>query len=297
MKCGARFLFAAVCVGTASCAQPIVQPAESVEPQSVALAVTPEAAVLLWPEGNPGGWAAEKPEEQVMGGGGVLRFAHVEHPSVQYFPPAEGVATSPVAVVVCPGGGYNILAMNKEGTDVAQYLAQRGIHAFVLKYRLPNAGELRYRVALEDAERALQMARERGAELGFASVGIMGFSAGAHLSATTAAQARPLVDFVGLVYPAYFFKTKDGEELVDELAPGENPAPAFMAHALNDPYSARHSVVYAEALAERGTAAEVHLYARGGHGFGLNQAGKLPVGDWAEHLVTWLRRQAAADAG
>jgi acetyl esterase/lipase len=101
-----------------------------------------------------------------------------------------------------------------------------------------------------------------------------------------------LVDFVGLVYPAYFFKTKEGEELVDELAPGENPAPAFLTHALNDPYSARHSVVYAETLAARGAAAEVHLYARGGHGFGLNQAGKLPVGDWIDHLVTWLCRQS-----
>jgi acetyl esterase/lipase len=260
-----------------------------------AIEIAPEAAVLLWPDGNPGGWKSDKPEEQVLGNGGVLRINHVERPSLQYFPPALRVATSPVAVVVCPGGGYNILAMNKEGTDVAQYLAQRGIHAFVLKYRLPNQGELRYHVALEDAQRALQMVRDRRGELGFASVGIMGFSAGAHLSATTAAQARPLVDFVGLVYPAYFFRTKKGEELVDELAPGQDPAPAFMAHALNDPYSARHSVVYAEALAARGVAAEVHLYARGGHGFGLTQAGKLPIGDWAEHLVTWLRRLAAVD--
>jgi acetyl esterase/lipase len=293
MKLATLFFAVTLTMGAWSCAQPTMD-ADSVEPASVAPAVNPEAAVLLWPDGNPGGWKAEHPEEQVLGNG-VLRIDHVEQPSLQYFPPTAGLESSPVAVVVCPGGGYNILAMNKEGTDIAQFLAQRGIHAFALKYRLPNVGELRYRPALEDTQRALQMVRDRGIELGFNSVGIMGFSAGAHLSATTAAQARPLVDFVGLVYPAYFFKSKDGEELVDELAPGENPAPAFMAHALNDPYSARHSVVYAEALAARGVAAEVHLYARGGHGFGLTQAGKLPVGDWADHLVTWLRRQAVAD--
>jgi acetyl esterase/lipase len=280
MKLGSWFLFVAVCFGTGSCAHP---------------AVMPEAAVLLWPEGNPDGWKADKPESQVLGSGGVLRIDNVEQPSLQYFPPADDVAESPVAVVICPGGGYNILAMNKEGTEIAQYLAQHGIHAFALKYRLPNAGELRYRPALEDTQRALQMVRARAAELGLEAVGIMGFSAGAHLSATTAAQARSLVDFVGLVYPAYFFKTEGGEELVDELAPGEQPAPAFLAHALNDPYSARHSVVYAEILAARGAAAEVHLYARGGHGFGLNQAGKLPVGDWIDHLVTWLHRQAVVD--
>ncbi len=291
MKPVALFLVVPMAMGAWSCAHPSVRALDAAD-STDALAVTPEAALLLWPEGNPDGWKADKPESQVLGSGGVVRIDNVEQPSLQYFPPAEGVAQSSVAVVICPGGGYNILAINKEGTDVAQYLAQRGIHAYVLKYRLPNPGELRYRPALEDTQRALQMVRARAAELGLEAVGIMGFSAGAHLSATTAAQARPLVDFVGLVYPAYFFKTKEGEELVDELAPGENPAPAFLTHALNDPYSARHSVVYAETLAARGAAAEVHLYARGGHGFGLNQAGKLPVGDWIDHLVTWLCRQS-----
>jgi acetyl esterase/lipase len=280
MRFGPLVLSIAVSVGLMDCAQPTAQAVDE---------------VLLWPEGNPGGWKAEKPEEQVLGRDGVLRISHVEQPTLQYFPPDPNVPVSSVAVVICPGGGYSILAMNREGTDVAEYLAQRGIHAFVLKYRLPNYRELRYRPGLEDTQRALQMVRDRGGELGFASVGIMGFSAGAHLSATTAAQAPSLVDFVGLVYPAYFFKNKGSEELVDELVPGEDPAPAFLAHALNDGITARNSVVYAESLASRGVAAEVHLYARGGHGFGLTQAGKLPVGDWIDHFVTWLRRRTQAN--
>ena len=286
-----RLFVFGILLSAVSCAQPVVAEV-AISAEFTPSAPEPEAAVALWRTGNPDGWQSEKPEEHVVGQDGVLRISHVEQPSLQYFPPDPQAEPSPVAVVICPGGGYRILAMNKEGTDVAAYLARNGIHAFVLKYRLPNPGELRYRPGLEDTERALQMVRARADELGIRSVGIMGFAAGAHLSATTAAQARSLVDFVGLVYPAYFFKNKQSEELVDELAPGDDPAPAFMAHALNDPYSARHSLVYAEALAAHGVAAEAHLYARGGHGFGMTQAGKLPVGDWTEHLLTWLRRQA-----
>jgi acetyl esterase/lipase len=182
--------------------------------------------------------------------------------------------------------------MNKEGTDVAQFLAQRGIHAFVLKYRLPNYRELRFRPGLEDTQQALQLVRNRAKSMGVQSVGIMGFSAGGHLAATTASRGEHLVDFVGLVYPAYFFQSGEAELLAQELVPGDDPPPAFLVHALNDGITPRNSVVYAEALAARGVAAEVHLYARGGHGFGLTQAGKLPVGDWPEHLVIWLRRQA-----
>ena len=278
----------------ASCAQP--QAADTPAPPAPAPQATPSAPELLWPDGNPGGWQAEQAETQSMGGDGVLRIAHVEQPSLQYYAPAPGVPPQPVAVIICPGGGYRILAMNKEGTDIAELLATHGFHAFVLKYRLPNQGELRYRPGLEDTLQAAQRVRARQDELGIKAVGILGFSAGGHLAAVTAAQPPRPVDFVSLVYPAYFLPDRSSSQLVEEVAPADAPVPAFLVHALNDRIPARNSVVYAEAVAAQGVAAEVHLYARGGHGFGLTQRGKLPVGDWPQLWMEWLRRRAPQPA-
>ena len=264
--------------------------------QAVVADPTPPAApALLWPDGNPGGWRADQPEEQILGGDGVLRIAHVEQPTLQYFAPPAGVETQPVAVIICPGGGYRILAINKEGSEVAALLAANGFHAFVLKYRLPNAGEQRFRPGLEDTLRASRMVRERAEELGIESVGILGFSAGGHLAATTVAQPDHRFDFVSLVYPAYFLPDRASSELVREVQLGDEPVPAFLVHALNDGIPARNSVVYAEELSARKIPAELHLYARGGHGFGLTQAGTLPVGEWPELWMDWLRRRVAAD--
>ena len=279
-----RFASLTLLTLAAGCAQAVVA-----EPLS------PEAPALLWPDGNPGGWRADQPEEQILGGDGVLRIAHVEQPTLQYFAPARGVETQPVAVIICPGGGYRILAINKEGSEVAALLAANGFHAFVLKYRLPNAGEQRFRPGLEDTLRATRMVRERAEELGIESVGILGFSAGGHLAATTVAQADHRLDFVSLVYPAYFLPDRTSSELVREVQLGEQPVPAFLVHALNDGIPARNSVVYGEELSARKIPAELHLYARGGHGFGLTQAGKLPVGEWPELWMDWLRRRVALD--
>jgi acetyl esterase/lipase len=268
-----------------------------------------EAAIQLWPDGNPGGWIAKGPEKSEVGGDQVLRVSQVSAPTLTYYPPRPTAPTSSTAVVICPGGGYRILALNKEGSDVAEFLASHGYHAFVLKYRLPNQGEIRYQAALEDAQRAMEMVRARGEELGIDAVGIMGFSAGGHLAAATAAataavpvdedSTRPSPaaippDFVALVYPAYFFRDKQSQQLAPEIAPGKNPPPAFMVHALNDRIPARNSIVYAEALAALKVPAEVHLYARGGHGYGMTLTDKLPVGDWPNHLLKWLSRQSAA---
>ena len=279
-----RFAFLSLLALTASCSQ-----------ATVAEPVPPEAPALLWSDGNPGSWQADQPEEQVLGGDGVLRIAHVNQPTLQYFAPARGVEAQPVAVIICPGGGYRILAINKEGSEVAELLAANGFHAFVLKYRLPNSGEQRFRSGLEDALRASHIVRARADELGLESVGILGFSAGGHLAATTVAQADHRLDFVSLVYPAYFLPDRDSSELVREVQLGDEAVPAFLVHALNDGIPARNSVVYAEKLSARKIPAELHLYARGGHGFGLTQAGKLPVGDWPELWMDWLRRRVATN--
>ena len=271
-----------ILVGLMSCAIPTDAPTVSREE----LASRMEEPVQLWPDGNPGGWTAEGSEKRVMGDDQVLRVSQVESPTLTYFAPPEEAPKSSTAVVICPGGGYRILAMNKEGSDVARYLADHGYHAFVLKYRLPNKGDVRHGPALEDAHRAIEMVRSRREELGIENVGIMGFSAGGHLAAATRTS-----DFIALIYPAYFFRNKQAQQLAPEIAPGSNPPPAFLVHALNDRIPARNSIVYAEALAALKVPAEVHLYARGGHGYGMTLTNRLPVGDWPQHLLHWVSRQ------
>ena len=252
-------------------------------------------AELLWPNGNPNNWQAEQAERRVIGNDQVLRVSHVNSPSLTYFPPAKGAPPTSTAVVICPGGGYRILAISKEGDDVARFLAANGYHAFVLKYRLPNQGEPRHQAALEDARRSIELVRSRSEELGLDRVGIMGFSAGGHLAAATAAAAdhesqAERLDFVALIYPAYFLDD-NLEHLNLEVKPKAGAPPAFLVHALNDRIPARNSVVYAEALADLKIPAEVHLYARGGHGYGMTLTDKLPVGDWPQHLLGWLQRR------
>lgn len=263
-------------LGLVSCAGPIAAQAED--------------PIKLWPSGNPKGWTAEQAEKSEIGKDQVLRISHVESPTLTYFPPTNGAVHSSTAVVICPGGGYRILAMNKEGTDIARFLVEHGFHAFVLKYRLPNKGDVRHQAALEDAQRAIEVVRERSAELGIDAVGIMGFSAGGHLAATVAATGTP--DFVALVYPAYFFGKDGAPNLSAEIKPHADSPPAFLVHALNDRIPARNSIVYAEALAELKIAAECHLYARGGHGYGMTLTDKLPVGDWRQYFLRWLSRQS-----
>ncbi|MBC8403823.1 MAG: alpha/beta hydrolase [Planctomycetes bacterium] len=263
--------------------------------------------ISLWPHGNPDSWVAAKPEEAILGDDGVLRIWNVGTASLTYYPPASGEIAHPTAMIVCPGGGYRILAWNKEGTEIASFLADHGYHAFVLKYRLPNPGDVRYAVALQDAQRAIRLIREREVELGIEKIGIMGFSAGGHLAATVAGAKAASVDapipsgdpaptssrpdFVGLIYPAYLMADTQTGELAAEVIPSKNPPPTFMAHALDDRIPSRNSIRYAETLTELGIPAEAHLYSRGGHGFGMTLTNKLPVGDWPQHLLTWLGRQ------
>ena len=263
--------------------------------------------IPLWPDGNPDGWVAAKQEEAILGEDEVLRIWNVGTANLTYFPPASGEIAHPTAMIVCPGGGYRILAWNKEGTEIASFLADHGYHAFVLKYRLPNPGDVRFAAALQDAQQAIRLIREQQKEFGIEKIGIMGFSAGGHLAATVAGakaasmdapissgehaptSSRP--DFVGLIYPAYLMVNTQTGELAPEVIPSKNPPPTFMAHALDDRIPARNSIRYAETLTELGVPAEAHLYSRGGHGFGMTLTDKLPVGDGPQHLLTWLDRQ------
>lgn len=250
---------------------------------------------------------------------GILRIRNVSEPTLTIYRP-EASQTNGTAVIICPGGGYAILAAGHEGSDVARMFASWGITAFVLKYRLPNSAIMVDKTIgpLQDAQRALQIVRQRAAGWGInpSRIGIMGFSAGGHLAATAsthfstpviaggAVSVRP--DFSILIYPVISFtdslmhKGSRDNLLGADLSPERilaysnekqvkaDTPPAFLVHAGDDNVvPAGNSIAYYEALLRNHVPAELHLYQNGGHGFGLNN--RTTTDQWSERLKNWLK--------
>ena len=228
--------------------------------------------------------------------GDVLRIAEVTRPLIEAYTP-NGEADKGIAVLVCPGGGYNILALDKEGREVAQWLTDLGYHAFVLQYRVPkNRGG-----AFMDVQRAIRLLRSLGVQYGFADwkVGVMGFSAGGHLSARAATafheisyapmddmdqfSARP--DFAALIYPAYL---DDGPEraLSEDIQPTGMLPPIFIFGTADDGFG-NDAIVMAQSLRDQKQKLEFHLLASGGHGYGL-RPGNPAAEAWPGLLAKWL---------
>ena len=215
-------------------------------------------------------------------------------------------------MIVCPGGGYNILAWDLEGTEVATWLSGQGVHAFVLKYRLPKGNDVRHAAALQDAQRAISLVRSRAEAWGLAAdqIGIMGFSAGAHLSAMAATnhakrsyEARDTIDavscrpdFAGLIYSAYLLAdAKDPASGINpEMPLGPDTPPCFLAHAMDDPLPCANATAWVLALQKLKIPAELHIYADGGHGYGLRS--DKSVKGWAGDMAAWLANGAGKSA-
>jgi len=297
------FLFGTVTLGF-SAEKPSVRPADE--------------TIKIWQEGAwkgelPGGWKIEGPEksEVTTHMGGTLAVKNISEPLLDYFKPAADKATKR-AIIVCPGGGYNILAWDLEGTEVATWLSGLGYHAFVLKYRLPKSGDVRHVVALQDAQRAISLVRSRAEAWGLAAdeIGIMGFSAGAHLSALTATrhaqrsyEARDDIDkvscrpdFVGLIYSAYLLKdaTDPASGINPDLTIGPDTPPSFLAHTMDDPLPCANATAWVLAMQKLKIPAELHIYAEGDHGYGLRS--DKSVSAWAGDMAGWLARGPWKDA-
>ena len=271
-----------------------------------------EGVVLeLWPAGVPGA-PADAPNEVVRDreGGGDRHVSGVHQPTITAYLPAEGDAPRP-AVVICPGGGYGLLALDKEGHDVARWFAERGVVGVVLKYRLPRPGGHVYghEAPLADAARAIALVREKAQAWAVdpTRVGIMGFSAGGHLAASASVQlgeAGP--NFSVLVYPVISMVAgvthggskknllgPDPEEALverfsSELRVTKATPPAFLVHTSDDWVKVENSLRYYSALRAAGVSAELHVFARGGHGYGMRRP-DLPVGRWPELLDAWIK--------
>ncbi len=265
---------------------------------SSGLAIERGEEIRLWSKGAPGSEGETAQEVFQASDNPKLpkRFTVVHYPSIYAFLPPREKANG-MAVVVAPGGGHTQLVIDKEGYDIADWLNKNGIAAFVLKYRLARAQGSHYTVAgnaLPDAARAMRMVRGRAKEWNIdpARIGFMGFSAGGEVAALIETRfdagndssqdpvdrmsSRP--DFAVVVYPGY----KPGTVTVPKDAP-----PTFLVCADDDRSHVVTTVNLYLDLQKQGVSSEIHIYASGGHGFGMKQAA-LPAATWPDRLKEWM---------
>lgn len=268
--------------------------------------------VDLWPGAVPGettslGEEADstKPTDGTVAGRRLIRLANVSRPTMTiHRPPAD--RDTGTAVLICPGGAYNILALDLEGTEVCEWLNRIGVTGVVLKYRVPRRPNLEKHAApLQDAQRALGLLRHRADEwkLNPRRLGVLGFSAGGHLSAvlsTTPARSYPRQDaaddvscrpdFTVLVYPAYLAVKEDNDRLAPELKVDAQTPPSFIVMTQDDGVRIENAFTYGMALKQAGVPFELHVFPKGGHGYGLRHT-ENSVTDWPGLAASWLKSQ------
>jgi acetyl esterase/lipase len=281
------------------------------EPQSAPQKPDP---IPLWPAAAPGdtGDIGEEKDTTKPGQDGpkenyITRLGNVTRPTITVFRPPADKDTG-AAVVVCPGGGYAILAMDLEGTEVCQWLNSVGVTGVLLKYRVPSRKGLeKHTAALQDAQRALGLVRQHAKEwnLDPKRVGVLGFSAGGHLAAAVSnnyaertypptddadkQSCRP--DFTVLIYPAYLTAKDESTKLAPELKVTPQTPPAFIVMTEDDPIHVENVYAYALALKNAKVKAEVHTYPTGGHGYGLRPSPNPVSTAWPRLAAEWMKSQ------
>lgn len=258
----------------------------------------PPISVAIWPEGKMPGKGSREPEgPRSPERTDATRITNVSRPTLTLVP-ASGDKPAP-AVIVCPGGGYGYVVIDKEGSEIAAWLNSKGFTALVLKYRVPNNRE----GALQDLQRALRLARAKAGEwkIDPQRLGVIGFSAGGHLAARASTRfgvsayaavdevdgqsCRP--DFAMLVYPAYLDDKQGG--LSPDLDPKVNVPPTLIVHNEDDTSFIAGSKIYHQALAAAKKPHEFLLYPSGGHGYALRCTGDAKA--WPDAAIVWLAKQ------
>ncbi|MES2162581.1 MAG: alpha/beta hydrolase [Pseudomonadota bacterium] len=269
--------------------------------------------VPIWPGAVPDAISAPKAESvgPGTGHGGWVQARDVSQPTMTVYAP-KGRNTE-AAVVVFPGGGFKVLAMDLEGTEICDWLTSRGITCVLLKYRVPNGNHHwdekcqchvtpKIPRALQDAQRTIRLVRSRAQELHInpAKIGVIGFSAGGYLVAQTSnmvaltykpvdaidnLSSRP--DFAIALYPGHLCRA--GGKFDSSIRVTGQAPPTFLLQAWDDPVDPIcNSTLYARALDQAGVPAEVHLFAKGGHAFGLRDK-EHPVSSWPSLVENWLK--------
>ncbi|MBY5959342.1 alpha/beta hydrolase [Membranicola marinus] len=255
--------------------------------------------IYLWPDKVPGeNKPKHEPKQTANTSGHVVRLTDVTNPAVMVFKPKASLNNG-AGVIVCPGGGYRILAMDKEGYEIAEWLNTLGFTAFVLQYRVPN----KPKEALYDIQRAIKVIRSMAPEwrLNTSKLGVLGFSAGGDLSALASTRyniesypkmdsidsisCRP--DFALLVYAAYLDKGIN-RSLRPELLVDRNTPPMFIFGTADDSHG-NSSLVMATALRDNKIPVELHLLPEGGHGYGM-RTGNIAAETWPALAEIWLQK-------
>ena len=265
-----------------------------------------EKIVRLFPEGAPGETVrmAEKisKEGNRVAGETVCRVTNVSDPTIAIYRPSEELASGS-AMIVCPGGGYDILAYDLEGDEVCLWLNELGVTAVLLKYRVPRReGQPKHEAPLQDLQRAISYVRANASELNIDAnrIGVMGFSAGAHLAVMASTSfnkrtypANNAIDKVScrpnfclLIYPAYL----EGEHfgLAPEILISPKTPPTMLIQTEDDRSFINSSLFYYYALKEANIPVWMHLYGKGGHGYGLRDTGVM-VNSWPDRAEDWFR--------
>lgn len=265
----------------------------------------------VWPAkvpGETGNIGPEKVTEQPKGDKPIHLVTNVTKPTLTLFRAPKDKDTG-AAVVICPGGGYSVLAWDLEGTEVAEWLNSIGVTGIILKYRVPKGPDQTPSAPpLQDAQRAMSLVRSKAGEWGIdpKRIGMLGFSAGGNLTALACTHydhrtyepaddvdkvsCRP--DFGVLVYPAWLVEeSKDHpDQLKPEFPVNDRTPQMFLVHAGDDGITAANSALMYLALKKAGVPAELHVYATGGHGFGLRPSDK-PCSTWPQRCEAWMRSQ------
>ena len=263
------------------------------------LLAEPLSPLPVWKDAPPAETLAPKPGQDPKG---ILnKNGHRTDVMIPEFIVWPAAKPNAPLIIVCPGGGYGILAEEHEGAEVARRLNAAGVGAVVLRYRVPRrSNDQPWVVPVLDARRTLELVRGRAAEWNAdpKKIGILGFSAGGNLAARVAYSpaaadaARP--DFAVMVYPAYLFEKDKPDSVLrdgpDGVVPpkGPKPVPAFFAHSADDPYPAEGSMALAAKLKSLGGSAEVHVWSKGGHGWGASDR-CLAAKEWTNLLVAWMK--------
>ena len=283
------------------------------------------ATIALWPGTPPDAIADPQPEADTslpasdrIAGRPLVRLGHITVPTLTVYQPAAN--PSGAAIIVFPGGAYSVLAIDLEGTEVCQWLNRAGIACFVLKYRVPDTGPLpKSKAALDDAQRAVGLLRQHAADLHIDPdrIGVLGFSAGAHLAAAlsthfdkrlypavdTADQLSCRPNFAAIIYPGYLALPPAGKQDFSprginavpsntytpnpDIEPTASTPPTFIVQAEDDPVHVENATTYFLQLKQANVPAELHLYADGGHGYGLRPT-SMPITHWPTLAEIWL---------
>jgi acetyl esterase/lipase len=281
--------------------------------------------IQIWPHGVPGEIKNDQYKESNNNPNNSIGcISKITNPEISVYLPSKEKATG-TAVLICPGGGYGVVCMEHEGVAVAKWFNEIGIAAIVLKYRLPSDLIMKDKTVgpLQDAQEAMRIIRKNAEKWGINKdkIGVLGFSAGGHLASTLSTHyndkiyeagnisARP--DFSILIYPVITFDESFGhmgsrknligespsEEKIkfysNELQVNKETPQAFLVHSADDmTVPVKNSLRYFEELRKNGVSAEMHVYEKGGHGYGLGRDPKSSESSWTKACEAWLKSKS-----